>query len=83
MAKTYTVIYKKLKTRREVRTGSQSGPFANPFTDPVYEDIEYQISIDWGAATKLALKAASNRSGKSKMGPILVEVTSAKCGVGV
>lgn len=70
MAKTYTVIYKNMKTRRELRPG-------------VMEDLTYQISIDWGAVTKLALKAAGNKSGRSNMGPIRVEITKAKCGVGV
>ena len=65
MAKTYTVIYKNMKTRRELPSGEM-------------EDLTYQISIDWGAATKLALKAAGNKSKRSTMGPIKVEITSAK-----
>ena len=70
MTKTYTVIYKNMKTRREVPSGGM-------------EDLTYQISIDWNAATRLALKAAGNKSGRSHMGPIKVEITAAKCGVDV
>ncbi len=62
MPKTYTVIYRRLKTRRELSNNST-------------EDVTYQISVNWNAVTRLALKAASNKSGKSKMGPILVEIT--------
>lgn len=80
MAKTtYTTIYKHMKTRREL----PSPRGVSPVPDPVFEEIEYQVSINWGAVTRLALKAAGNRSRKSKMGPVMVEITAAKCGVGV
>ncbi len=73
MAKnTYRLLAGGLKTRREIPSSGKG----SPVPDPVFEDITYRVLIDWGMTTRLALKAAKNKSGRTKLGPVLVEVAS-------
>ncbi len=73
MAKShYRLLAGGLKTRREIPSSGKG----SPVPDPTFEDITYRVLIDWGMTTKLALKAAKNKSGRAKVGPVLVEVTS-------
>jgi len=38
--------------------------------------VEYSLSIDWARAAEAAIKAANNKTGTSRDGPLLVTITA-------
>lgn len=77
-----SVIYKKLETTRRMvkrvsaeRVGS-NGVTASYFTEVAdgSERIIYAVEMDFAMLADLACKAASNKSRKSRVGPLTIEV---------
>lgn len=70
-----------LSSLRSIRLGKQKRIPATTgigFTSVAdgFEDVAYEVMLDLVGVRRLAEKAARNKSGKSKMGPLQVRVMS-------
>jgi hypothetical protein len=73
-----TLVYQDLKARRVL---SRRRTNTSPSWDRVAcgsEDITYAVELDHTDLEAMAIKAAGNKSGRSKRGPVLVRITSRK-----
>jgi hypothetical protein len=66
-----SIIYKRLEATRKLYKRGEN-PYINQ-PDGV-ERIIYAVDMDFDGLAELARKAAANKSGKSRFGPLTVEV---------
>jgi hypothetical protein len=74
-----SIIYKTLETTRRLHKRVPlviAGRQANGWTTEPdgHERVVYAVEMDFDALAALARKAAGNKSGKSRLGPLTIEV---------